>query len=156
KPNQGIKLTGEKASSELYYLLMKKNIFSKSDILYSSMDRQIRIVKWLLLENKTLTYYSLSLELYCSSSTILKDFEQTQYLMDDDVRLVSDVKGTRVKGNEIGIQRTLKRFAYYVLNQKLHNYSDPAYSRNLEALFEKEIIDCVDSAMEELISVLRS
>src|SRR5699024_4841762 len=27
-------------------------------------------------------------------------------------------------------------------------------SRNLEALFEKEIIDCVDSAMEELISVL--
>lgn len=154
KPNQGIKLTGEKASSELYYQLMKKNVFTKNDILYSSMDRQIRIAKWLLLENKTLTYYSLSLELYCSSSTIQKDFEQIQYFMDDGIRLVSDVKGTRVKGNEIGIQRTLKRFAYHVLNQKLHNYSDPSYSRNLEALFEKEIIDCVDSAMEELISVL--
>ncbi|TQS76010.1 PRD domain-containing protein [Ornithinibacillus gellani] len=156
KPNQGIKLTGELQSSGNLCQHIRKLTQPDEVPLYSPFDRQIQIVKWLLLENQTLTYQSMSLDLYVSSTSIIKDLDKIKRLMKDEVTLISDIKGTRVKGTEIDIQKTLKRFAYHVIEQSQHNFSIASYAKNMESLFDRKAIQAVRAAMEELVSVLGS
>ncbi len=154
KPNQGIKLSGDIVSSDTFYQQLRRKTDSDENVIYSSLDRQILIVKWLLIENQTLTYQFLSMELYISSTSITKDLNQIKRFMGDEVSLISDVKGTRVVGSEIGIQKTLKRFAYYVIKKRVHNYSIATYAKNLAPLFQENVIHHVEQAMEEIVSVL--
>ena len=153
KPNQGIKLSGEMVTLGAIIQQFIKNGTSEKDR-YSSLDRQILIVKWLLIENRTLTYQFLSMELYISSTSIIKDLAQIKQFMDDEVSLISDVKGTRVKGSEIGIQNALKRFAYHVIKKRVHNFSISTYARNLVPLFHENIVHHVEQAIEEIVSVI--
>lgn len=156
KPNQGIKLCGEISSLGVFYQqLMNKNQ-AGNDAFFSPLDRQILIAKWLLIEGRTLTYQSLSVELYISSTSIIRDLEHIKLFMGEEISLISDIKGTRVKGSEIGIQRTLKRFAYHVIEQRVHNFSVPTYAKNLVPLFDGAVLRYVKQAMEELVAVLDS
>ncbi|HLR41749.1 MAG TPA: PRD domain-containing protein [Pseudogracilibacillus sp.] len=154
KPNQGVKLTGKMISSSMFAQLINENIKTKNQSVTKDLDRQILIVKWLLIENRTLTFQSLSLELFCSTTVIAKDLEKLQYFMEENISLVSDISGTRIRGNELGIQRTLKRFVYFILEERMNNYTDQSYSPYLTKLFDKEIIRAVEQIMDELIPVL--
>ena len=154
KPNLGIKLCGEIISLDHLIQDVFKKTKIKDSTYYTPLDRQILIVKSLLIENKTVTYQSLSLDFYISTTSIIKDVHRIRTFMDDDVKLVSDVKGTRVYGTETGIQRALKRFAYYLIEQVMHNYSLSSYSKILDPLFGKDIVKVVYQSMQELISAL--
>lgn len=151
KRNHGIKLLGDITSSESFIQHIIKQTNLEDSIKYSALERQIFIIKWLLIENKTVTYQSLSFDLYVSSTSIIKDMEQIKNFMDEDIKLISDVKGTRVVGTEIGIQKSLKRFLYYLIEQSMHNYSLASYGKILEPLFSKGVIDSVQHSMHELI-----
>lgn len=154
KPNQGIKMRSDAATADKFIQQIMDKVKAEKNTSYSSLERQVFIVKWLLVENRTVTYQSLSMDLYISTTSIIKDLEQIRRFMDDEVKLVSDIKGTRVHGTEIGIQRTIKRFAYYLIEQELHNYSLSAYAKILEPLFDENVLDRVYESMQELIAVL--
>ncbi|WP_080872564.1 BglG family transcription antiterminator [Oceanobacillus timonensis] len=154
KPNRGIRLSGDVVTSNLFYQQLLKNNKLQDNILYSALNRQILIVKWLLLENKILTYQFLSMELYVSTTSIMKDIDQIKRFIGDDVFLISDVKGTRIKGSEIGIQKSLKRFAYYVIKKQAYNYSIFSYVKELALLFDENVINHVEQTMKDMISVL--
>lgn len=154
KQNQGIKINGKIATSSMFYQFLKKFINEEVAISFSALDRQILIIKWLMLENKTLTYQTLSLDLFCSTSVLNKDFKQLQFFLDDHVSLISDVKGTRIKGTEIGIQRVLKRFIYFIFEKRKKQYIDHYSVKHLKMIFEEDIISAVEQTIEELVSIL--
>lgn len=154
KPNQGIKLHGDITSSENFIHHMINKVKADESTSYSSLDRQVLITKRLLIENKTVTYQSLSMDLFISTTSIIKDIDRIRSFMDDEVRLISDVKGTRVQGTEIGIQKTIKRIAYYLIEQEMHNYSLSSYAKILERLFDKDVIKRVFQSVQELVAVL--
>lgn len=151
KPNQGIKLHGEPAAVQRMIYQLEGTLETPN---YSSLERQIVIFRRLFMEGQTVTYQSLSLDLYISTTSIIKDINRIRKFMDDEVRLVSDIKGTRIHGEEITIQKTVKRFAYYLIEQKVHNFTLASYAEILEPLFTKNILDTVYKTMDELVSVL--
>ena len=153
KPNQGIKLCGDLETSEQLIQKIIKKLKLEDVSGYSALYRRKLIAKWLLIENKTVTYQSLSMDLYISTSCLIKDLDQIRKFMDEEVNLISDVKGTRVEGTEIGIQKTIKRFAYYLIEQERHNFTITSYGRILEQLFSKGVIEQVSQSMKELVSV---
>ena len=70
KQNQGIKLIGDTSSSNGFIQKVITNHKAKERDALSSLERQILIAKWLLINSQTVTYQSLSLDLYISSSSI--------------------------------------------------------------------------------------
>lgn len=156
KTNKGIKLSGDSISFGMFYQQLLRNSEDNNVITYQSIDRQIYIVRWLFIENKILTYQYLSLNLFVSTTSIVKDLEHIKSFMDEEVSLISDVKGTRVIGTENGIQRTLKRFTYYIIEQKGHNYSISSYGSQLNQLISPDVISYVKNAVEELKTVIES
>lgn len=154
KPNQGIKIRGDITSSEDFFQAIINKIKLEEFTSYSSLDRQVLIAKRLLMENKTVTYQSLSLELYISTTSIIKDIDRIRSLIDDELKIVSDSTGTRIQGTEMGIQKSIKRFSYYLIEQKAHNYSLSSYAEILEPLFDKRVIERVYQSVQDLIAVL--
>ncbi|WP_057764094.1 BglG family transcription antiterminator [Cytobacillus praedii] len=156
KQNQGIKLIGDTSSSNGFIQKVITNHKAKERDALSSLERQILIAKWLLINSQTVTYQSLSLDLYISSSSIIKDINRIRSFMDEELQLVSNAKGTRVNGNEIAIQRTIKRFAYYLIEKELNNNSLSTFAHILEPLFDKKIIKAVYDAVIEFLSVMEN
>ena len=154
KPNQGIKISGDITASEDFFQSIIHKIKLEEFTRYSPLDRQVLIAKRLLMENKTITYQSLSLELYISTTSIIKDIDRIRSLIDDELKIVSDTNGTRIQGTEMGIQKSIKRFSYYLIEQKAHNYSLSSYAEILEPLFDKRVIEKVYQSVQDLIAVL--
>ncbi|WP_042470284.1 BglG family transcription antiterminator [Bacillus ndiopicus] len=156
KRNQGIKLIGTNTMFDEFIQKAVAKYREKDHESLSSLERQILIIKWLLIHSRVVTYQSLSLELYISTSSLIKDIERIRSFMDDELQFISDTKGTRVHGNEIAIQRAIKRFAYYLIEQELNNYSLSTYAHLLEPLFDKRVIEVVYNTIEELLVVSES
>ena len=154
KPNQGIKLVGDIAASRNSIQDVIANYLGSSQTSYSSLERQIIIAKWLLVNSQIVTYNAMSLDLYISSSSLIKDIERIRYFMGDELELISNSKGTRIKGSEIAIQKTIKRFAYFLINKNQHNYSLASYAQVLEPLFDKNIIGKVYHSVQKITSTL--
>ena len=153
KPSRGVKLSGNRVSSDKLLQMIDSN--NTKDISLTSMERQSLIMKWLILENKTITFHYMSMELFCSTSVIKKDLNFIKYFMDDEVYLISNQKGTRIRGSEEAIQRTLKRYIYYIFKENSIGYSDMYKSKYIEVLFDTEIVDSVKIQMEEINSFLK-
>lgn len=152
KQNYGIILEGD--SSSIKRIVERVEYELNKTVDYSTLERQTAIFRRLLIENETVTYHSLSLDYYVSTTLITKDIQHLRKFLGDEVEIISDVKGTRVRGEEANIQKAIKRYAYYLIENELHNYSLKAYAKILSPLFTKEIIDSVYCKIEELLSIV--
>lgn len=151
KQNQGIKIIGDLAATKDFLLELVDKYQINEQKNFSSLDRQITITKWLLINGQTVTYHSMALNLFSSPSSLIKDIERIRTFLDDELKLISDGKGTRVQGKEIAIQRTIKRIVYDVIKKNQHNHSLLAYVRIIEPLFHNKVLKKVYNSLLEII-----
>ncbi|WP_194841045.1 BglG family transcription antiterminator [Sporosarcina cascadiensis] len=149
KPNQGIKLIGNFAASKNLIQTVAEHYRNNQSSL-SSLDRQMLIAKWLLVNSKVVTYNSMSMDLYTSSSSLIKDIENLRHLFGEDLKIISNSKGTKVSGKEIDIQKAIKRLAYLLINKKQDNYSLSSYAHALESLFDKKVTESVYDSVKKI------
>jgi activator of the mannose operon, transcriptional antiterminator len=111
KPSMGIKISCE-TSQKLQFLHYLATQFETEEMKeLSPLDRQIQIIKMLLIEEKTLSYQSLSELFFVSKSSITADMEKIQsYLNGYTIKIIGDQKGTYITGTESQIQYSLKLF----------------------------------------------
>jgi transcriptional antiterminator len=111
KPGLGIKISGDvnRKLQLLEYLNTQMENGKMNDL--SPTDRQIQIAKMLLIDEKVLSYQSLSDLFFVSKSSIALDFETIRsFLNDNTVKIKGDHKGTYIIGTESQIQYSLKLF----------------------------------------------
>lgn len=116
KPGQGIKLSGN--LSEKMELLHSLNSMNEKTQEFSTKERQLEIVRFLLVEEKTISYQKLSDHFLVSKTSIAKDMEViSSYLNEETVSIQSNKKGTKIVGTEIQIQNSLKIFSDILLEE---------------------------------------
>lgn len=106
--------------------LKNHNIQEKSNMesLYSTEGRRLRIIEMLLFENRTVTFEHLSDTFIVSKSSISYDLSFINHLLTNGnkAKLVSDLKGTRISGNEIEIQKCFQEFNLYLLKEHIQTF----------------------------------
>lgn len=116
KPGQGIKLVGN--LSEKMELLHSLNSGNEKKQTFSTKERQLEIARFLLVEEKTISYQKLSDHFLVSKTSIAKDMEViSSYLNEETVSIQSNKKGTKVIGTEIQMQNSLKVFINLLLEE---------------------------------------
>lgn len=92
--------------------------------LYSTEGRRLRIIEMLLFENRTVTFEHLSDTFIVSKSSISYDLSFINQLLTNGnkAKLVSDLKGTRISGNEIEIQKCFQEFNLYLLKEHIQTF----------------------------------
>ncbi len=120
KQGFGIRLMG-KEENKLELRQFINNRSTKARI-SSVNDRHEEILRLILIKEKTLTYQQMSDKFFVSKTSVAKDIHWiTSFLNNDYNIIVSDNKGTRIKGTELQIQKALKKYTSYLLerNKKL-------------------------------------
>ncbi|WP_084766928.1 BglG family transcription antiterminator [Clostridium nigeriense] len=117
KPRVGIKLNGSiENRMKAIETSNDKNSCNKE---YSSDERQLEIMRLLLVNEKTISYQMLSENFWVSKTSISKDIENIESLLNENtVKIESDKKGTRIVGSESQKQYTLKIYTEELLTKK--------------------------------------
>lgn len=87
--------------------------------LYSTEGRRLNIIEMLLFENRTVTFEYLSEAFMVSKSSISYDLKFINQLLTsgNEAKLTSDLKGTRISGDESEIQKCFQEFNLYLLKE---------------------------------------
>ena len=95
KPRLGIKLVGDTQSIMKVIEILNNNINIEKS--YSTEDRQLEILKMLLVNEETISYQRLSEYFWVSKTSISKDIEAIEsFFNNKTVSIKSDKKGTRI------------------------------------------------------------
>lgn len=99
------------------------------------LERRLKIMSYLLFEEKALTYQSLSDQFLVSKTSIAKDFEFITSVLTEDreIKLVGDRYGTRLAGSEVGFQKAMLRFNRFIMDH-VEIYSKEMMPHHLDIL----------------------
>lgn len=156
KPRVGIKLIGD-IESTLKVIEDLNNNF-KSTKAYSTEERQLEILKMLLVEEKTISYQKLSEYFWVSKTSISKDIESIEsFFNDKTIAIESDKKGTRIIGSEVQKQYSLKLYTEDLLNKKsVENEKDflKYAPKILKQIYPEELVNIIFEEVENLEKTL--
>lgn len=156
KPRVGIKLIGD-IESMLKVIEDLNNNF-KSTKAYSTEERQLEILKMLLVEEKTISYQKLSEYFWVSKTSISKDIESIESLFNDKtIAIESDKKGTRIIGSEVQKQYSLKLYTEDLLNKKsVENEKDflKYAPKILKQIYPEELVNIIFEEVANLEKTL--
>lgn len=111
-------------------------------------DRKIEIIKKLLFSEETITYDHLSEEFLTSKSSIKKDMEIVDSILtaNNKMQIISDTKGTRLKGNESDFQRAHINFNNYIFKVN-EFYKENSHIEILENYYGKLLVQQVTKVL---------
>lgn len=114
KRGVGIKLVD--ISSNNMYLKRNNMLNTVNDV----FDRRLEIMETLLFDRKIVSFNQLSEKYLVSKTSIDNDLDSImKYLqVGSDIRLESNIKGTRLVGSEVDFQQALLQFNRYVLRNE--------------------------------------
>jgi Transcriptional antiterminator len=143
KPGLGVKLLGSPENK--IGLLQSLKFDNEIETVFTPKERQLEILRLLLVEEKTLTYEKLSNYFLVSKTSIAKDIEEIGFLLNPEtVSIESDKKGTRIIGTEAQKLYSLKKFINILLEEK-KCLNDEDFFRIapevLKKVFPSEIVD---------------
>ncbi|RIN17527.1 transcription antiterminator [Mammaliicoccus vitulinus] len=144
---QGYQIVKQPGRGVIVNQLKSKNVQDESNInsLYSTEGRRLRIIEMLLFENRTVTFEHLSDIFIVSKSSISYDLNFINQLLTtgNKARIVSDLKGTRILGNEIEIQKCFQEFNLYLLKEHVHLFEHNESKRFdlLSKYYGKDIVN---------------
>ncbi|MDU5106082.1 MULTISPECIES: BglG family transcription antiterminator [unclassified Clostridium] len=145
KPRVGIKLTGDTENIIKVIKILNNKINIEN--VYSSEERQLDILKMLLVNEETISYQKLSEYFWVSKTSISKDMEAIEsFLNNKTVLIKSDKKGTRIIGSEEQIQYTLKLYTEDLLSKKsIENEKDflKHGPKILKPIYPEELVDII-------------
>lgn len=145
KPRIGIRLNGD--IKDKNYVLNTINNSNQKNIEFTTKERQLKILKMLLVEEEIISYQKLSDIFLVSKTSIYKDMEFIQSLFGKKaVCIESSKKGTRISGTEIQIQYSLKKYTELLLKEKnvLNEKDFFKYSKGiLKEIYPSEIVEIV-------------
>lgn len=124
--------------------------------LYSTEGRRLKIIEMLLFDNSTVTFENLSETFIVSKSSISYDLNFISQLLtsSNKAKLVSDLKGTRISGNEIEIQKCFQEFNLYLLKEHTYQFENKE-TKNFEVLSKYYGRDIVSVCSRVLYSYMR-
>ncbi len=108
-------------------------------------DREVKILDLLLIQNKVVTYNDLSKLLFVSPTSIKNDLEAIKKKLAENtnVKVISDMNGTKIQGNEVAIREALMWFNQYIIGRQ--NLLKKSNIKQVKQIFKqfyiKEIID---------------
>lgn len=149
KPRVGIKLCGN--PQEKIQMMKSLNNNYESENQYSTAERQLKIIKMLLIEEQTISYQKLADYFWVSKTSICKDMETIEsFLNEKTVVIKSNKGGTRIVGSESQKQYTLQLYTEHIL--KKNNISNENDFLKYTPKILKEIYpdDIVDIVFEEV------
>lgn len=130
----------------------------KSTKAYSTEERQLEILKMLLVEEKTISYQKLSEYFWVSKTSISKDIESIESLFNDKtIAIESDKKGTRIIGSEVQKQYSLKLYTEDLLNKKsVENEKDflKYAPKILKQIYPEELVNIIFEEVANLEKTL--
>lgn len=153
RPNYGVLLQGK--DIDLQRLLMNFNDEISGSLLKERYERQAKIIKEIVLEEKVVTYEELSDKLYINSSVIYKDMANLKKFQNSYCKIISDRSGTRVEGTEYGKQKLLKEFFNCYINKCYPEASIEKASKLLSNYYPKSIILVVKDILDSLSAILK-
>lgn len=153
RPNYGVLLQGK--DIDLQRLLMNFNDDISGHLLKERYERQAKIIKEIVLEEKIVTYDELSDKLYINSSVIHKDMVNLKQFQNTYCKIISDRNGTRVEGTEYGKQKLLKEFFNCYMNKCYPEASVETASKLLSNYYPKSIILVVKDILDSLSAILK-
>lgn len=123
---------------------------------YSIYGRRKEIMKKLLFENENITIESLANIFLVSKSSIMNDFKfiEKKLTTMSNVQLISDHKGTRLKGTEEEIQRAFFEFNQYIFEENELLVFDE--EKNLDVLSSYYGADIVNVCSRVLFSYIKA
>ena len=152
KPGLGIKLIGREEKK--IKLLKSLKFDDEMDTVYTPRERQLEILRLLLVEEKTLTYEKLSNYFLVSKTSIAKDIKEiVSSLNAETFSIKSDKKGTRIAGTESQIQYSLKKYISSLLEEKKCLGEEDFFRKApevLKKLFPSEIVDIVFNTVSKI------
>lgn len=109
-------------------------------------DRKIQILEMLLIKNMTVTYNDLANELFVSSTSIKNDIDEIKTSLNANtrVKIISDLNGTKITGDENSIREAMIWF-----NQKVIEKKSLAHYNNMDQI--KKVFE--EFYQEELVNV---
>ena len=109
-------------------------------------DRKIQILEMLLIKNMTVTYNDLANELFVISTSIKNDIDEIKTSLNANtrVKIISDLNGTKITGDENSIREAMIWF-----NQKVIEKKSLAHYNNMDQI--KKVFE--EFYQEELVNV---
>lgn len=156
KPSLGIKLVGnlEKKMELLHSLSCNE----QREASFSTKERQLEILRLLLVEEKTISYQNLSKDFLVSKTSISKDMEVIgSFLTDETVSIESGKRGTKIKGTEIQKQYSLKKYINLLLDEKKCISEEDFFKLApvvLKEVFPSEIVETAFEIVEKIEATL--
>lgn len=156
KPSLGIRLVGNlDKKMELMHFLSSSGQRGEP---FSTKERQLEILRLLLVEEKTISYQSLSEDFLVSKTSISKDMEAINlFLTDETVFIKSGKKGTKLTGTEIQKQYSLKKYINLLLEEKKCNGEEDFFKlapEILKEVFSHEIVETTFEIAEKIETTL--
>lgn len=152
KPGMGIKLTGD--SEKRIELLHSLKFNDQNETDFTPKERQLEILRLLLVDEKTLTYEKLSNYFYVSKTSIAKDIEEiSSFLNTETVSIESDKKGTRIAGTETQKQYSLKKYINLLLEEKNCLSEEDFFTKApeiIKQIFPPQIVDIAFKTVKKI------
>lgn len=153
RPNYGVLLQGKDTDFERLVMTFDDSI--DVDSLKERYERQAKIIKEIVLNEKVVTYEELSDKLYINSSVVYKDMLSLRRFQNDYCKIISDRNGTRIEGSEYGKQKLLKEFFNCYINKCYHDATLESVSEVLSDYYPDFIILIVRDILDSLSAILK-
>lgn len=152
-PRHGIFLRGSKENIENYFreVLMKGNVIEP----FSPKNRQMEIMKILVLDDERVSYEDLACKLLVSATSLRSDIDKLRNYFDGtSADIQSDNTGTYVCGKELTIQKIFKHYILTVLDNEKGNKSLnlDQIKTCIDEMFNEQVINFTNSTIERVIS----
>ena len=146
KSRLGIKVNINNEERQILLKMLNENTLSQDN--YSIINRQLKILKKLLIDEEVVSYQKLSEYFLVSKSSISKDMEFIQSFLkrSNTVDIIAGKQGTSVAGTEVQFQYSLKKYSELLLKE--NNIIDEKdffkYAKKvLNELYPNDIVEIV-------------
>lgn len=125
---------------------------SERKVLLSIPERQLAIFEDLLFRKRKVSLETLSEEYYVSVSSIRNDLSQIEsnFLNSDTLKLVRDIDGTYLRGDEEATLRTHIKFCQHIYLNSEQQFSSDGFYKIFRRLYTCEIVDACLEAIEDV------
>src|SRR5690625_3545696 len=151
KPNYGVLLIG--TLSNIRQLSSNCDQLLLSETAQDKYERQAFILKYLILQEKQVTFEKLAFDLNVSTFVISKDMSELRHFMNTNCNIISDLNGTSIVGTEFGKQKVLIKFFAYYMRECFPGFSTDKLVLILSKYYPVPIVETVKHGIDYFLSM---